>query len=123
MTQREPVLGLAALALWGSLAACAPEHGTIGAILGQDGEGHLYVREVASGLAAEQVDVHAGDEILLIDGRDARAMSPSAVHDALGGTVGAKVRLTLVRDGRIVRVTLSRTAAPRGAAAAKTQSE
>jgi hypothetical protein len=40
-------------------------------------------------------------------------MSAKGVHEALSGEVGEPVRLTLVRDGQIVRVTLKRTAARR----------
>jgi len=117
------LFALLAFALWGSLAACAPDRGTIGAMLGQDRDGHLFVREVAPGLAAEQAGVHAGDEILLIDGRDARAMSPSSVHAALSGTTGQNARLTLVRGGRIVRVTVRRTPAPQGRPAGSASAE
>jgi carboxyl-terminal processing protease len=89
--------------------ACGPNKGTIGAVLGQDTEGRLFVRDVPEGLAAERADLRPGDEILLIDGRDARAMGPRGVHDALEGKVGDPVKLTLVREGEILRVTLKRT--------------
>jgi C-terminal processing protease CtpA/Prc len=95
------------------LASCSPQRGTIGAVLGQDVDRRLYVREVPEDLAAAQGGVRAGDEILLIDGADARALGPRGVHEALSGKVGEPVKLTLVRDGRIVRVTLKRTAARR----------
>jgi carboxyl-terminal processing protease len=93
------------------LGACGPKKGTIGAVLGQDSEGRLYVRDVPAGLAAERADLRPGDEVLLIDGRDARAMGPRGVHEALEGKVGEPVKLTLVREGEILRVTLKRTPA------------
>lgn len=96
-----------------ALASCAARTGTIGAVLGQDRDGRLFVREVPEDLAAAQGGVRPGDEILLIDGRDARAMTPRGVHEALSGDVGERVRLTLVREGRIVRVSLKRTPARR----------
>jgi C-terminal processing protease CtpA/Prc len=99
------------LAFAALLGACGPNKGTIGAILAQDGEGRLYVREVPKGLAAERADLRPGDEILLIDGHDARAMGPRGVHAALEGRVGEQVKLTLVRDGEILRVTLKLTPA------------
>ena len=57
--------------------------------------------------------VRIGDEILLIDGLDARALGTRGVHEALSGNVGDPVKLTLIREGRVVRVTLKRTPARR----------
>jgi C-terminal processing protease CtpA/Prc len=99
------------VALASPLGACGPNKGTIGAVLAQDADGRLYVREVPPGLAAERADLRPKDEILLIDGHDARAMGVRGVHDALEGKVGEPVKLTLVRDGEILRVTLKRTPA------------
>jgi C-terminal processing protease CtpA/Prc len=93
-------------------SACATPHGTIGAVLTQRNDGMLVVRDAPTGLAAERGGVRAGDEVLLIEGRDVRALSAEAVHRALSGEVGEPVKLTLVRDERIVRVTLLRSAPP-----------
>jgi len=101
----------AVLLLIGLIVACAPQRGTIGAMLAQDRDGHLFVREAPPDLAAAEAGVRPGDEILLIDGKDARAMEAEAVHQALAGAVGTPVKLTLIRDGEIVRVTLERTPA------------
>ncbi len=100
------VLSLAAL-------ACAPQKGTIGAVLARDPGGRLFVREVPEGLTAAQAGLQPGDEVLLIDGKDARALGPRGVHEVLSGEVGERVKLTLVRRGQIVRVTLARTEARR----------
>ena len=86
------------------LGACGPSKA-------RDGDGRLFVRDVPEGLAAERAGLEPGDEILLIDGRDARALGPHGVHQALSGEVGDPVKLTLVRRGEIVRVTLARTVA------------
>jgi C-terminal processing protease CtpA/Prc len=96
-----------------ALPACGADKGTIGAVLARDANGRLFVRDVPPGLAAEQAGLEEGDEILLIDGRDARALGPHGVHEALAGEVGEPVRLTLVRKGEVVRVTLKRTLARR----------
>jgi C-terminal processing protease CtpA/Prc len=90
---------------------CAPQRGTIGAVLAQDQEQRLFVREIPDGLAADRAGLEVGDEILTIDGHDARAMSVASVHQALSGDVGEPVKLTLIRRGEIVRVTLKRTPA------------
>lgn len=95
------------------LAACGPSKGTIGAVLARDADGRLFVRDAPEGLAAERAGLEPGDEILLIDGRDARALGPHGVHQALSGEVGEPVKLTLVRRGEIVRVTLERSVARR----------
>jgi C-terminal processing protease CtpA/Prc len=105
------VRALGAVLLVTALSHCGPSKGTIGAVLSRGPDGRLFVREVPEGLAAAQGGVAPGDEILLIDGRDARALGPKGLHEALSGTVGERVKLTLVRRGEIVRVTLNRTKA------------
>ena len=91
--------------------SCAPQRGTIGAVLAQDQNQHLFVREVPDGLAADRAGLEVGDEILTIDGADARAMSVAGVHDALSGVVGEPVKLTVIRGGNVIRVTVKRTPA------------
>jgi C-terminal processing protease CtpA/Prc len=93
------------------MIACAPQRGTIGAVLAQDANQHLFVREVPDGLGADKAGLEPGDEILTIDGHDARAMSVAGVHDALAGEVGEPVRLTVIRRGNVVRLTVKRTPA------------
>jgi carboxyl-terminal processing protease len=105
------VRALAAACLVVSLAGCASQKGTIGAVLGQDQQQRLFVREIPDGLAADRGGLEVGDEILTIDGHDVRAMTPAGVHDALSGDVGEPVKLTLIRQGNVVRVTLKRTPA------------
>jgi carboxyl-terminal processing protease len=95
------------------IAGCGPEKGTIGAVLAQRNDGRLFVRDVPDGLAAEEAGLQPGDQILLIDGMDVRGMSSKAVHLALSGDVGEKVKLTVVRKEEIIRVTLKRTKAKR----------
>jgi C-terminal processing protease CtpA/Prc len=93
---------------------CSPDRGTIGAVLAQTGDRRLVLRDVPETLAAGRAGLLPGDELLLIDGRDVRELDARGVHRVLGGDVGAAVKLTLVRDGRVIRVTLRRTAPPRG---------
>jgi C-terminal processing protease CtpA/Prc len=105
---------------WAALAAglvlvagCAADRGTIGAVLAQTPDQRLVLREVPPDLAAGRAGLLPGDEVLLIDGRDVRELDERGVHRSLGGTVGAEVKLTLLREGRILRVTLRRTPPPR----------
>jgi len=111
-----------ALALLGfcAIAGCAPEHGTIGALIAQDNDsGRLYVRDVPKGLAAARAGIEVGDEILFIDGLDVRALTARQIHGALSGDVDAPVKLTLLRGEQVVRVTVKRTAAQRSFAKGK----
>jgi C-terminal processing protease CtpA/Prc len=100
---------LAGLFLFGS---CAADRGTIGAVLAQSSDQRLVLHEVPPDLAAGRAGLAAGDEILLIDGRDVRELDERGVHRSLSGTVGDPVKLTLLRDGRVIRVTLRRTPPP-----------
>jgi carboxyl-terminal processing protease len=96
-------------------AACTPNQGTIGALLGQQQDGRLFVREVPSQLAAERAGLRAGDEILLVDGRDVRDMTAKQIHELLSGEVGQPVKLTVLRGEDVMRLTLKRTPARKSA--------
>lgn len=93
-----------------ALASCA-SRGTIGAVLAQNEQGRVLVRETPVGLAAWRAGIEPGDELLLIDGADVRAMTPAELHRRLGGEVGDNVRLTFVRGEEVKRVTLRLTPA------------
>jgi C-terminal processing protease CtpA/Prc len=99
--------------LMGLALACGPERGTIGALLGQGSDQRLVLREVPPDLAAGKAGLQSGDELILIDGRDVRELDERGVHQALSGNVGDPVKLTLLREGRVIRVTLRRTAPPK----------
>ena len=103
------VLGIGLLA--GSVA-CGPQRGTIGAVLAQQPSGELIVREVPDRLGASRAGLEPGDQVLLIDGKDVRAMNPEQIHRALGGDVGQPVKLTVVRGDEVVRLTIKRSAVP-----------
>ena len=105
---------LGALAVSTLLAAsCAPERGTIGALIAQGSDQRLVLRDVPPDLAAGKAGLKPGDELLLIDGRDVRELDERGVHQALGGEAGAPVKLTLLRESRVIRVTLQRTPPPK----------
>jgi C-terminal processing protease CtpA/Prc len=104
----------ACLALLG-LVACSPDRGTIGAVLAQTVDQRLVLRDVPETLAAGRAGLQQGDELLLIDGRDVRELDPRGVHQALSGNLDEPVKLTLLRDGRVIRVTLRRTPPPKKA--------
>lgn len=91
------------------LVACAATHGSIGAVLGQDKtDGRVFVRQAPASMAAARAGIEVGDEVLLIDGRDVRSMSPEAIHLALEGDQGTRVSLTILRRGAIQRIAVDR---------------
>jgi C-terminal processing protease CtpA/Prc len=88
--------------------ACASRVGSIGAVLVRSHEGHLTIREAPAGYPAARAGLGPGAEILLIDGRDVRRMSAEQIHLALEGDVGTTVSLTVLHDGQVERLTLTR---------------
>ncbi len=76
-----------------------------------DDSGRLFLREVPAQLAAARANLKPGDEILLIDGLDVRRLDPQQINAALSGEVDSAVKLTLIRQQQILRVTLRRTEA------------
>jgi len=92
-----------------ALCACGPGSGSIGAILAkQKTDGRVVVRSVPSDMESAKAGLEAGDEILSIDGRDARTMSAQEIHEALVGPVGSTVDLTVARKGTVERVKVKR---------------
>jgi len=75
--------------------------------------GRLFLREVPPSLAAGQANLRPGDEILLIDGLDVRRLDPQQINAALSGEVDSPVKLTVIRQEQVLRVTLKRTEAHR----------
>jgi len=104
---------VACMALVQALGGCTADRGTIGALLAQTPDQRLVLRDVPPNLAAGRAGLQPGDELLLIDGRDVRELDERGVHQALAGNVGDPVKLTLLREGRVVRVTLRRTPRPK----------
>ena len=92
-----------------TVAACAANPGSIGAVLAQSHlDGRVTLREVPSGYPAAEAGMAKGDEILLIEGRDVRSLSPEAIHRLLEGDVGTTVNLTVLRRGKVERVAVKR---------------
>jgi C-terminal processing protease CtpA/Prc len=96
------------LPLW--LAACASSRpGTIGAALGQTDEHRLFVRATPEGQGAARAGIVPGDEILFLDGKSVRAMSPEEIRRGVRGDVGSTLVVTLVRGGQTMEVKIVRT--------------
>src|SRR6187431_2940754 len=106
--------GVAAFLCLATLPACVSSKGTIGAVIAQDDDsGRLFLREVPASLAAGQANLKPGDEILLIDGLDVRRLDPAQINAVLSGDVDSPVKLTVIRQEQVLRVTLKRTEAHR----------
>lgn len=83
--------------------------GSIGAVLGRDAEtGAVHVRGVPEGNAAERAGLQEGDEIAFVDGRDVRDVDVVELRKLLRGEPGSHVDLTILRDGRVLRVRVAR---------------
>jgi len=90
-------------------AGCGSSLGSIGAILGKGhADGRVVVREVPEGMEASRAGLQPGDQVLSIDGRDARRMTAEQVHEALVGPVGTTVDLTVVRGDEVLRLRVRR---------------
>jgi S1-C subfamily serine protease len=88
---------------------CASNTGSIGAVLAQSHpDGTVTLREAPPGLPAARAGMTEGDEILLIEGRDVRRMSPLSIHHMMEGDVGSCVQLTVLRRGKIERIAVER---------------
>jgi C-terminal processing protease CtpA/Prc len=88
-------------------ASAAP--GTIGALLGKGTDGKLFVRGVPAGQGADRAGLAVEDEIVAIDGRPVKEMSPDEVRLAVRGEVGSTVVLTVDRGGQRREVRVSRS--------------
>lgn len=97
---------LAAFLLVSSCGGAAT--GSVGAVLGKRDDGRLYVRATPAGMAAWTAGLEPEDEILAIDGHDARAMTPDDVRSALRGGVGSTVVLKVRRSGLVRDVKVQR---------------
>lgn len=110
LRSQTPSLLALVLALLALAPGCSgPGIGSVGAVLGVDGEtGHVHVRETREGLAADKSGLLPGDEILMIDGIYVRDLGATAVRDKLRGNVGSSIDLTVVRGDAVLRVKLVR---------------
>jgi S1-C subfamily serine protease len=89
---------------------CSPSwQGSVGAILAKDNrDGRLFVREAPPEMGAAKAGLQVGDEVVAIDGEKVSDMSPEAIHSALAGKVGSKVKLTVHRKGQTLDLEVER---------------
>lgn len=104
--KRSIALTLLFLASFGC-AGAAP--GTIGAALGKRTDGRLFVRSIPPGQGASNAGLEVDDEIVLIDGKEVRAMSEDEIRRAVRGDVGSTMTLTIDRAGKKQEIKLQRS--------------
>lgn len=103
------LLAFFALVALAALGCSTAKVGSVGAVLGVDREtGNVLFREVRAGLAADEVGLRPGDELLMIDGVYVRDLGAAAVREKLRGPPGSRVELTVVRGEEVLRVKLTR---------------
>jgi carboxyl-terminal processing protease len=99
-------------AVWAACSAVACGGGlmgSVGAVLGKDNQdGRVYVRELPPDMPAARAGLKLDDEIVAIDGKPVRPMTPEEVHEALSGPLGSSVMLSAVREGASFVVTVKR---------------
>jgi len=61
------------------------------------------------GQGAERAGLEIDDEIVMIDGKDVRAMSQDEVRRAVRGDVGSTLTVTILRNGEKRDVKVTRT--------------
>jgi carboxyl-terminal processing protease len=92
-----------------SIGCASAPPGTIGALLGKSTDGRLFVRAVPPGQGADRAGLLVEDEIVAIDGRAVKEMSPEDVKTAVRGDVGSTMVLTVERGGQRRDVKVSRS--------------
>lgn len=70
--------------------------------------GRVVVRAVPKEMTGAAGGLQVGDEILSIEGKDVRDLSPTEVHALLRGEVGTSVAVTVARGGEALRLTIVR---------------
>lgn len=81
----------------------------IGAYISTDAKtGMVSIVEPMKGSPCEKAGAKAGDLIYEVDGKDVSKMELSQVQALVKGKKGSKVKLTLIREGKKVEVTVTR---------------
>jgi carboxyl-terminal processing protease len=61
---------------------------------------YTTITELYQGFAADKAGLKAGDQIIAVDGKDAKGKDPEALNEVLRGFPGTSVSLTIRRPGR-----------------------
>jgi C-terminal processing protease CtpA/Prc len=97
--------------VFGGASGGANGGGSVGAVFGRDADSRaLYVREVPSGLGAEEAGLLAGDQVVMIEGLYVRDLSEKEIRAKMRGEVGSVVTLTVLRGNDVHHVRVTRSA-------------
>ncbi len=80
----------------------------IGAELGKDAENNIIIVSPIAGYPAEKAGLRPKDIVAEIDGETAYDLNISEAVDKIRGEKGTQVKLTLVREGQPIEVTITR---------------
>ncbi|MBD78813.1 MAG: peptidase S41 [Crocinitomicaceae bacterium] len=83
------------------------QYGGIGSLIRKKGE-HIVIAEPYEGFPAYKADLHAGDIILSIDGKDAVGKSTNEISQMLKGQAKTKLVLSIDRNGETFEKELER---------------
>jgi C-terminal processing protease CtpA/Prc len=98
-----------ALLLAAVAPGCRPSIGSVGAVFRQEKtSGRLWVRRVEPSMGGARAGLEPGDEVLSVEGRDVRDLTPEGVHQAMAGAPGSTVSLTVARRGKIEQLSVVR---------------
>lgn len=100
---------LLAAAVFSGMACASAAPGTIGAQLGKQGDGRVFVRGVPEGEGADRAGLEVDDELLALDGRPVRGMSQDEIRKAVRGDEGSVLRVTIIRAGAVRDVDVRRS--------------
>ena len=96
-----------------AFSACSstPAVGSIGAVLGRDGETReVFVRETPEPAAGDRgPSLIPGDQIVMVEGVYVRDLPTKDLRALLRGEPGTEVNLTIVRGSEVMRLKIKRT--------------
>lgn len=102
---------VAPIALLGGCSS-PPQVGSIGVVLGRDGESQeVFVREAPEGAdLPDGRQLIPGDQLVMVDGVYVRDLGTKDLRARLRGEVGSEVDVTVLRGGEVLRFKVKRTA-------------
>ena len=75
--------------------------------LQEDGSG-IRVTKVTNGSPAQEVGIHADDVVIAVEGQPIANMTLAQITPLIKGEAGTKVKLTVLRDGQELEMTVER---------------
>ncbi|MDR0790765.1 MAG: S41 family peptidase [Bacteroidales bacterium] len=83
------------------------QYGGIGALIHQKGD-RVYISEPFEGLPAYEAGLKAGDEIIEVNGMNAKGKNSNQVTEVLRGQAGSDISIKIEREGKTMEVKFKR---------------